>query len=127
MISYNYIKLKNYRINDIYSFKQNTKFLISISLMFSICFLISGSFGSAEAHFSHSAHYNNGDTGIGDKYMVLPQTEPEYTKPNALSQIQFSIQDKQGKDTSNLVGMVEIYSTLTNERLSAYPWTKLAV
>ena len=51
--------------------------------------------------------------------------EPEYTKPNELSQIQFSIQDKQGKDTSNVVAMVEIYSTLTNERLSAYPWTKL--
>ena len=123
MISYNYIKLKNYRINDIYSFKQNTKFLISISLMFSICFLISHSFSSAEAHFSHSAHYNNGDTGIGDKYMVLQQIDPEYAKPNELSQIQFSIQDKQGKDTSNLIVMVEIYSTLTNERLSAYPWT----
>lgn len=71
--------------------------------MFSICFLISCSFSSAEAHFSHSTHYNNGDTGIGDKYMVLQQMEPEYTKPNELSQIQFSIQDKQGKDTSNVV------------------------
>ena len=128
MISYNYIKLKNYRINDIYSFKQNTKFLISISLIFSICFLISCSFSPAEAHFSHSAHYNNGDTGMGgDKYFVLQQIEPEYTKPNELSQIQFSIQDKQAKDTSNLVGMVEIYSTLTNERVSAYPWTRLPV
>ncbi len=126
MISYNYIKLKNYRINDIYSFKQSTKFLISISLIFSIYFLISCSFSPVEAHFSHSAHYNNGAIGIGDKYMVLQQIEPEYTKPNELSQIQFSIQDKQGKDTSNLIGMVEIYSTLTNERLSAYPWTRLA-
>ena len=62
----------------------------------------------------------------GDKYFVLQQIEPEYAKPNELSQIQFSIQDKQSKDTSNLVGMVEIYSTLTNERLSAYPWTRLA-
>src|SRR4029078_9090980 len=108
MIPYNYIKLKNYRINDIYSFKQNTKFLISISLIFSLCFLIPGSFSSAEAHFSHSAHYNNGDTGMGgDKYFVLQQIEPEYTKPNELSKIQFSVQDKQAKDTSNLVGMVE--------------------
>ena len=128
MISYNYIKLKNYRINDIYSFNQNTKFLISISLIFSICFLISGSFSPAEAHFSHSAHYNNGDTDMGgNKYFVLQQIEPEYTKPNELSQIQFSIQDKQAKDTSNLIGLVEIYSTLTNERVSVYPWTRLAV
>lgn len=93
--------------------------------MFSICFLISCSFNSAEAHFSHSAHYNNGETGFGDRYKVLQQMEPEYTKPNELSQIQFSIQDKQGKDTTNLVVMVEIYSTLNNERLSANPWTWL--
>ncbi|HZB17640.1 MAG TPA: hypothetical protein VE445_10780 [Nitrososphaeraceae archaeon] len=101
--------------------------MISISLLLSISFLISCSFSSAEAHFSHSTHYNNGDTGIGDKYMVLQQMEPEYTKPNELSHIQFSIQDKQGRDTSNVVAMVEIYSTLTNERLAAYPWTELEV
>jgi hypothetical protein len=59
--------------------------------------------------------------------MVLQQMEPEYTKPNELSYIQFSIQDKQGRDTSNVVAMVEIYSTLTNERLAAYPWTELEV
>lgn len=93
--------------------------------MFSICFLISCSLNSAEGHFSHSSHYTSGETGFGDRYKVLQQMEQEYTKPNELSQIQFSIQDKQGKDPTNLVVMVEIYSTLNNERLSAYPWTWL--
>jgi hypothetical protein len=49
--------------------------------------------------------------------------EPEYPKPNETSYIQFSIQDKQGRDTSNQVVLVEIYSTLTNERIAAFPWT----
>lgn len=80
---------------------------------------------TAEGHFSHLGHYNNGDMGIGNKYLVLQQMEPEYTKPNEITQIQFSIQDKEGRDTKNVIAMVEVYSTLTGERLTAFPWTEL--
>ncbi|HYF99818.1 MAG TPA: hypothetical protein VD815_06985 [Candidatus Saccharimonadales bacterium] len=91
-------------------------------------FLLSSStFISAYGHFSHAAHYNNGQTPVGDKYSVFQQMEPEYTKPNETSNIQFSIQDNQGKDVGNKVVMVEIYSTLTNERLTAFPWTNVEI
>jgi len=80
-----------------------------------------------DAHFDHLGHYNNADLGIGDKYLVLQRMEPEYTKPNELSQIQFSIQDKAGRDVSDVVVMVEVYSTPNAERLVAYPWTNLDV
>jgi hypothetical protein len=53
--------------------------------------------------------------------------EPEYPKPNETSYIQFSIQDKQGRDVSNKAVLVEIYSTLTNERLAAFPWTMVEI
>lgn len=83
--------------------------------------------GVAEAHFSHLAHYNNGDFGIGNKYLVMQQMEPEYTKPNEVSHIQFSIQDSDGKDAQNIITMVEIYSTSTGERVAAFPWTKMQI
>jgi hypothetical protein len=81
----------------------------------------------AEAHFSHLAHYNGAGMGISDKFYINQQMEPEYTKPNELSHILFSIQDTNGRDTHNIVVMVEIYSALTGERVSVYPWTRLAI
>lgn len=96
-------------------------------MLFSIYSVFTYSLLSVNAHFDHLGHYNNADLGIGDKYLVLQRVEPEYTKPNELSEIQFSIQDKAGRDVSDVVVMVEVYSTLNGERLVAFPWTNLEV
>ena len=107
------------------SFTPTSIILISLFAFFSYFLLSSSTVVEAYGHFSHAAHYNNGQTPVGDKYSVFQQMEPEYPKPNETSNIQFSIQDNQGKDVSNKVVMVEIYSTLTNERLTAFPWTNV--
>ena len=96
-------------------------------MFFSLFLLSLPTIVSVYSHFSHAAHYNNGQVGVGDKYSVFQQMEPDYPKPNETSYIQFSIQDKQGRDVSNKVVMVEIYSTLTNERLTAFPWTMVEI
>ena len=62
--------------------------------------------------------------GIGDKYYVIQQLEPEYVKPNEPSKIMFSIQDKHGKDVHDVTVMVEIYS-INGERVLVFPWTTL--
>ena len=109
------------------SFTPSLIILLSIFSFFCLFVFNSPGFIPVSGHFSHSAHYNNGQIGIGDKYSVFQQMEPEYIKPNGTSHIQFSIQDKQGKDTSNKAVMVEIYSTLTNERIAAFPWTMVEI
>jgi hypothetical protein len=62
--------------------------------------------------------------GIGNKYYVLQQLEPEYAKSNEPSKIMFSIQDKNGKDVYDVTVMVEIYS-INGERVFVFPWTTL--
>lgn len=117
--------MNNYWIIDYLYGKNILIILISLFVLFSIYSIYSTSLSPVNGHFDHLAHYNNADVGIGDKYLVLQQMEPEYTKPNELSQIEFSIQDKQGRHVNNAIVMVEVYSTLNGERLIAYPWTML--
>ena len=101
---------------------------MSLSIISSSFFFHSSSIDiSVYGHFSHAAHYNNGQIGIGNEISIFQQMEPEYPKPNETSYIQFSIQDKQGRDTTNKVVLVEIYSTLTNERIAAFPWTMVEI
>ncbi len=73
------------------------------------------------------SHYNNAETAIANKHVVMQQIIPEYTKPNELSQIMFSIQDRNGKDVRNVVVMVEVYSTISGERITVFPWTRLNI
>jgi hypothetical protein len=75
-------------------------------------------------HFSHLAHYNGSGKGVAG-YYVYQQLEPEFTKPNEETRIQFSVQDTNEKDVKDITAMVEIYSTLTGERLLVFPWTFL--
>ncbi|HJT47101.1 MAG TPA: hypothetical protein VJ729_02875 [Nitrososphaeraceae archaeon] len=75
------------------------------------------------AHFDHQAHYNAGGIGLGN-YYVNEQIEPEYTPPRQPAKISFSIQDTQGNDVYNVVTMVEVYSEMSGERISVYPWTR---
>lgn len=117
--------LINCRSIHLDSFMLTLTIMTSIFLFFSFFILGSPTFITVYGHFSHAAHYNNGQTPVGDKYNIFQQMEPEFTKPNETSHIQFSIQDRQGRDVSNKVVMVEIYSTLTNERVAVFPWTNV--
>ncbi|MDN5845153.1 MAG: hypothetical protein L0H53_02635 [Candidatus Nitrosocosmicus sp.] len=98
-------------------------FLIAF-LVFSVYSSIPTPFFTANAHFDRFASYNSSGMGIGDKYYVLQQLEPEYVKPNEPSKIMFSIQDKHGKDVYDVTVTVEIYS-INGERVLVFPWTTL--
>ena len=95
-----------------------------VFLIFSICSLITSTFFTAYAHFDRFASYNSSGMGIGNKYYVLQQLEPEYAKSNEPSKIMFSIQDKHGRDVYDVTVMVEIYS-INGERVFVFPWTTL--
>jgi hypothetical protein len=114
----------------------NQKIRININALF-LGFILTGLFAisyytyfpflqNAEGHFDHLAHNNAAGFGISDKYYVNEQTEPDYPKPNELTQIQFSVQDNKGHDVHNIIAMVEIYSS-NGQRISVFPWTKLDV
>ena len=72
------------------------------------------------------AHNNAAGFGISEKYYVNEQTDPEFPKPNELSKIMFSVQDRNGQDVHNIIVMVEVYSS-KGERISVFPWTKLDI
>ena len=97
---------------------------IMVSLAFSIYSSIPIPFFTANAHIDRFASYNSSGMGIGDKYYVIQQLEPEYVKPNEPSKVMFSIQDKHGKDVHDVTIMVEIYS-INGERVLVFPWTTL--
>src|SRR4029078_8937912 len=78
----------------------------------------------ANAHIDRFSTYNSSGMGIGDKYYVIQQLEPEYVKPNEPSKIMFSIQDKHGRDVHDVTVLVEIYS-INGERVLVIPWTTL--
>jgi hypothetical protein len=99
-------------------------FFIIVFFTFSIYSSIPIPFFAANAHIDRFASYNSSGMGIGDKYYVIQQLEPEYVKPNEPSKVMFSIQDKHGKDVHDVTIMVEIYS-INGERVLAFPWTKL--
>ena len=77
-------------------------------------------------HFNHISYYNSESMGIGNKYFIDQELNPEYAKPNQQANIMFSIQDKHGNDVSNVNVMVEIYSA-AGEILYNFPWTNLAI
>lgn len=77
-------------------------------------------------HFNHISYYNSESMGIGNKYFIDQELNPEYAKPNQQANIMFSIQDKNGNDVSNVNVMVEIYSA-AGEMLYNFPWTNLAI
>ena len=118
------------------SYLFNQKIKINIKSLFLGCFLIAFFAISycisfpfvqlAEGHFDHLAHNNAAGFGISDKYYVNEQTEPDYPKPNELTKIQFSVQDRIGHDVHNIIVMIEIYSS-NGQRISVFPWTKLDV
>lgn len=123
--------LQSFFVKNLYNVKRTTttaKNLRScfaiVFLIFSIYSLITSTVFTAYAHFDHFASYNSSGMGIGNKYYVLQQLEPEYAKSNEPSKIMFSIQDKNGKDVYDVTVMVEIYS-INGERVFVFPWTTL--
>ena len=95
-----------------------------VFLALSIYSSIPAHFFAADAHIDRFASYNASGMGIGDKYYVIQQLEPEYVKPNEPSKIMFSIQDKHGRDVHDVTVLVEIYS-INGERVLVIPWTTL--
>ena len=106
------------------SVKNLRSYFIVVFLALSIFFSIPTHFFAADAHIDRFASYNASGMGIGDKYYVIQQLEPEYVKPNEPSKIMFSIQDKHGRDVHDVTVLVEIYS-INGERVLVIPWTTL--
>ena len=106
------------------SVKNHRPCFIMVFLAFSVYSSIPTPFFAANAHIDSFASYNSSGMGIGDKYYVIQQLDPEYVKPNEPSKVMFSIQDKHGKDVHDVTVMVEIYS-INGERVLVFPWTTL--
>ena len=106
------------------SVKNLRSYFIVVFLALSIHSSIPTHFFAVNAHFDSFASYNSSGMGIGDKYYVIQQLEPEYVKPNEPSKIMFSIQDKHGRDVHDVTVLVEIYS-INGERVLVIPWTTL--
>lgn len=103
-----------------------SSFIVIVSFFFLICLINSfSSFQFAEGHFDHLAHNNAAGFGISENYYVNEQTDPEFPKPNELSKIQFSVQDRNGHDVKNIIVMVEIYYSSGQQRIAVFPWTTL--
>lgn len=100
--------------------------IVLIFLLFFIYSYLLPRVAVTDAHFDRIVSYNSAGWGIGDEYYVFQQTEPEYVKSNEISNIMFSIQDKNGRDVNNVVVTVEIYSA-HGERLYVFPWTELEI
>jgi hypothetical protein len=104
-----------------------SSFIVIVSFFFLIYFIDNFSAVQfAEGHFDHLAHNNAAGFGISENYYVNEQTDPEFPKPNELSKIQFSIQDRNGHDVKNIIVMVEIYYSSGQQRIAVFPWTTLA-
>ena len=106
------------------SVKNLRSYFMVVFLALSIYSSIPAHFFAADAHIDRFASYNASGMGIGDKYYVIQQLEPEYVKPNEPSKIMFSIQDKHGRDVHDVTVLVEIYS-INGERVLVIPWTTL--
>jgi hypothetical protein len=106
------------------SVKNLRSYFMVVFLALSIYSSIPAHFFAADAHIDRFASYNASGMGIGDKYYVIQQLEPEYVKPNEPSKIMFSIQDKHGRDVHDVTVLVEKYS-INGERVLVIPWTTL--
>ena len=106
------------------SVKNLRSYFMVVFLALSIYSSIPAHFFAADAHIDRFASYNASGMGIGDKYYVIQELEPEYVKPNEPSKIMFSIQDKHGRDVHDVTVLVEIYS-INGERVLVIPWTTL--
>jgi hypothetical protein len=105
------------------------KKIIAIFLILVVCYNLTciaypSEYMKVYGHFSHLAHYNGSGKGVAN-YYIYQQLDPEFAKPNEITRIQFSIQDTNGKDVQDITAMVEIYSTLTGDRLLVFPWAFL--
>ena len=107
---------------DKISFKLGISICILISTGLFLCYTSNSLIPRSYAHLSHYPHYNGGGDGAGQYYAYMG-TDPEYARPYEITQITFSIQDINANDVYNVETMVEIYETLTGQRIAVYPWT----
>jgi hypothetical protein len=107
---------------DKISFKLGISMCILISTGFFLCYISNLLIPKSYGHLDHFPHYNGGGDGVG-RYYAYMGMDPEYARPYEITQITFSIQDFNGNDVYNVETMVEIYETLTGQRIAVYPWT----
>ena len=86
--------------------------LVSISIFFN---------SIAYGHLDHLPHNNGGGDDLG-RYYANQALEPEYAMPGELAHIEFSLQDDDGNDVSNVLTAVEIYDGITGQRIKFFPW-----
>jgi len=89
--------------------------------MLMIIILGSLSIAPAFGHFEHLPHNNGGGDDLG-RYYVNQALDPEYARPGEPAHIEFSIQDDNGHDVSNILTAVEVYDGITGQRLELFPW-----
>ncbi|WP_415282508.1 hypothetical protein [Candidatus Nitrososphaera sp. FF02] len=88
-----------------------------------LAILVAASAQNAYAHFEHFAHYNARGDSVGP-YFAYQELDPDYARPGEPTAVMFSVQDREGRDTYDIVTMVEVYSGHTGERIAAFPWTR---
>jgi hypothetical protein len=111
-----------YVMLDKISFKLGISVSILISTGFFLSYISDSLIPKSYGHLDHFPHYNGGGDGVGQYYAYMG-LNPEYARPYEITQITFSIQDFNGNDVYNVETMVEIYETLSGERIAVYPWT----
>jgi hypothetical protein len=123
---------ENYMRNEFLSQEKHFCFFKPVSFLILISIISTGFFASlnvtgvppAQAHLDHLPHFNSGGNryGYGD-YISYISIEPEYGTTDYPSMLTFSVQDFDGNDIYNITTMVEIYDSISGNRIHLFPWT----
>jgi len=95
----------------------------SLLLLFLLVSSVLSFIPKSYAHFDHFSAYNGGGDRVGT-FNVYEALDPDYARPGETTRIMFSVQDRDGKDVSDVNTMIEIYSASSGERIQTFPWTK---
>jgi hypothetical protein len=101
-------------------------FLIFCSLISTGLFVVFNEIGTppVQAHLDHLPHFNSGGNRYGyGNYISYIALEPEYGTTDHPSLLTFSVQDFDGNDIYNIATMVEVYDSMSGNRIHLFPWT----
>lgn len=76
----------------------------------------------ASAHLEGVPYYNGGG-GQAGSYWVNTSVEPYFASPGVPVEIVFSIQTEFGEHIHDMYTMIEIYDSITEQRVFLQPWT----
>jgi len=77
---------------------------------------------TADGHLEHLPHNNGGGNSLTSDMYVNQALSQDYASPGEPIQIQFSIQDYDLNDVYNIETAVEIYDSITGQRIELFPW-----